>query len=33
MLLVKTQLGPSPIHGIGIFANEFIAKYKKDDDD
>ena len=26
MLLVKTILGPSPIHGIGIFANEFIAK-------
>jgi SET domain-containing protein len=26
MLLVKTRIGPSPIHGIGIFADEFIAK-------
>ena len=26
MLLVKTRIGPSPIHGIGIFAAEFIAK-------
>lgn len=24
MLLVKTKLAPSPIHGIGVFAEEFI---------
>ncbi|MEK7560251.1 MAG: SET domain-containing protein [Patescibacteria group bacterium] len=26
MLLVKTKLGPSKIHGIGLFADEFIPK-------
>ena len=26
MILVKTKLGKSNIHGIGIFAKEFIAK-------
>ena len=26
MLLVKTTIGPSKIHGIGLFATEFIAK-------
>lgn len=26
MLLVKTRLGPSNIQGIGLFADEFIAK-------
>ena len=26
MLLVKTKIGPSKIHGIGIFADEFIPK-------
>lgn len=26
MLLVKTKIGPSPIAGIGIFADEFIPK-------
>lgn len=26
MMLVKTTIGPSPLHGIGIFAAEFIAK-------
>lgn len=26
MLLVKTYIGPSKIHGIGLFAGEFIAK-------
>ncbi len=26
MLLVQTKIGPSPIHGIGIFADEFIPK-------
>ncbi len=26
MLLVKTTLGPSSIHGIGLFAAEFIPK-------
>src|SRR3712207_9305077 len=26
MLLVRTRLGPSPIHGIGLFAAEFIPK-------
>ncbi len=26
MLLVKTRLGPSSIHGIGLFADEFIPK-------
>lgn len=26
MLLVKTKLGKSEIHGVGLFADEFIAK-------
>ncbi|OGG45813.1 hypothetical protein A2673_04010 [Candidatus Kaiserbacteria bacterium RIFCSPHIGHO2_01_FULL_50_13] len=26
MLLVKTKIGPSKIHGIGLFADEFIPK-------
>ena len=26
MLLVKTKIGPSKKHGIGLFANQFIAK-------
>ncbi len=26
MLLVKTTIGPSKIHGIGLFADEFIPK-------
>lgn len=26
MLLVKTKIGHSKIHGIGLFANEFILK-------
>ena len=26
MLLVKTHIGPSKIHGIGVFADEFIPK-------
>ena len=26
MLLVKTKIGPSPIHGIGLFADEDISK-------
>lgn len=26
MLLVKTRIGPSRIHGIGIFAAQFISK-------
>lgn len=26
MLLVPTEIRPSPIHGIGLFAKEFIAK-------
>ena len=26
MLLVKTRLGASAIHGIGLFADEFIPK-------
>jgi len=26
MLLVKTTIGPSKIHGIGLFAAEFIKK-------
>ena len=26
MLLVKTRIGPSKIHGIGLFAEEFIEK-------
>ena len=26
MLLVKTRLAPSKIHGIGLFADEFIAQ-------
>ena len=25
MLFIKTKIGKSPIHGIGLFANEFIA--------
>lgn len=25
MLLIKTKIGKSPIHGIGLFADEFIA--------
>ncbi|MDR3615003.1 MAG: SET domain-containing protein [Candidatus Obscuribacterales bacterium] len=25
MMLVKTKLGPSSIHGIGLFADQFIA--------
>lgn len=25
MLLIKTEIRPSPIHGLGIFAAEFIA--------
>lgn len=29
MLLVKTYLDKSPIHGLGVFAGEFIAKGKK----
>ena len=29
MLLVKTYLGKSKIHGLGVFAGEFIAKGKK----
>ena len=29
MLLVKTKIGPSPIAGIGIFADEFIPKGTK----
>ncbi|MBI2444601.1 MAG: SET domain-containing protein-lysine N-methyltransferase [Candidatus Magasanikbacteria bacterium] len=28
MLLVKTKIGPSKIHGIGLFADEFIPKGK-----
>ena len=28
MLLVKTKIGPSKIHGIGLFADEFIQKGK-----
>ena len=26
MILVKTKIGPSKIHGIGLFADQFIAK-------
>ncbi len=26
MLLVKTKIGPSRIHGIGLFADQFISK-------
>jgi hypothetical protein len=26
MLLVKTKIGPSAIQGIGLFADQFIAK-------
>jgi hypothetical protein len=26
MLLVKTKIGPSKIHGVGLFAAEFISK-------
>ncbi len=26
MLLVRTKIGPSAIHGIGVFADEFIPK-------
>jgi len=26
MILVKTKLRPSPVHGIGVFADEFIPK-------
>lgn len=26
MLLVKTKIGPSKIHGIGLFASQFIPK-------
>jgi hypothetical protein len=26
MLLVKTKIGPSKIHGIGLFADQFIKK-------
>jgi uncharacterized protein len=26
MLLVRTSLRPSPIHGLGVFADEFIAQ-------
>lgn len=26
MLLIKTKIGPSSIHGIGLFADEFIKK-------
>jgi len=25
MLLVKTRIAPSPVHGIGLFADQFIA--------
>lgn len=28
MLLVKTRIGPSKIHGIGVFAAEYIPKGK-----
>ena len=28
MLLVRTYIGPSKIHGIGLFATEFIEKGK-----
>ena len=26
MLLVKTKIGPSKIHGVGLFADQFISK-------
>jgi uncharacterized protein len=26
MLIIKTKLGPSKIHGVGVFADEFIPK-------
>ncbi|MBI4121011.1 MAG: SET domain-containing protein-lysine N-methyltransferase [Parcubacteria group bacterium] len=26
MMLVKTKVRPSPIHGLGVFADEFISK-------
>ena len=26
MLLVKTKVGPSPVHGLGLFADEFIPR-------
>ena len=26
MLLVKTKVAPSPVHGLGLFADQFIAK-------
>ena len=26
MLLIKTYLDKSPIHGVGVFANEFVKK-------
>jgi SET domain-containing protein len=29
MLLVETSVGPSRIHGLGCFANEFIPKGKR----
>lgn len=29
MVLVKTQLKQSPIHGVGVFADEFISKGTK----
>ncbi len=29
MLLVKTKLGPSSVHGIGLFADQFITKGTK----
>ncbi len=29
MLLVKTKIGPSKIHGIGLFAAEFVPKGKE----
>lgn len=29
MVLVKTYLGPSPIHGLGVFADEFVPQGTK----
>lgn len=29
MLYIKTKLAPSPIHGIGVFAEEFVPKGAK----
>ena len=26
MLLIKTKIGPSPIHGIGLFSDEFVPR-------